>query len=189
MQEDLDRHLNCPSDPKQRQNLFRQSLDQRCWLLDSQLQQWTVTSGSSTVNFVSSRISNDHQAISMPSSEEYAMAHLGLLYWTTCCLLYQCLGHLNTCNPTKLPGHVEPRQYCRKILLLMPYFQQSNMGEFFLNITTFPAITISRFLDRNDLPDKPSEEREMLLKAFSGRFQRRMQNFLGTWPWRSASPR
>ena len=163
-----------------------QQLEERCWLHDTQLQRWSATSGSSVVNFVESKISRENEEISAPSSEDFAMAHLGMLYWTTCLLLYQILWHPNRHNWTELPERMDPRQSCRKIALLMPYFQCANMGEFFMNMTAFSAITATRFLDRHDPPDKPSEERRILLKAFRGKYKRQMAIFLGTWPWRSA---
>lgn len=165
---------------------LRQQLEGRCWLHDAQLQRWSATSGSSTLIFVESKISNENRKSSAPTSGNFAMAHLGMLYWTTCLILHQTLWHLNSHNRTKLPKHTDPRQSCRKIVLLMPYFQCANMGDFFMNITAFPAMSATRFLDRHDPPDHPSKERRILLKTFRGKYQRRMENFLGTWPWRSS---
>lgn len=187
MLEDLDKLQECADNEIQRKLSLRESLRNQCWHLDAELQHWSVTSGSNTVNFVTSLISGEDDE-SAPSSEEFAVAHLGLLYWTTCLHLYQNLCHLSICTPTTLPGRVEPRQYCRMILLLMPYFQQNNMGELIMNITIFPAITVMRFLQRNDEPGILSEERRMLLKAFRGKHKRQIVNLLGTWPWRTFNP-
>lgn len=161
-----------------------QQLEERCWILDAQLQRWSNTSGLTTVNFVANEVSGEPQATTIPTSEDFAMAHLGLIYWTVCLLLYQHMYQLGKINPTgtDLPERVEPRQYCRRIALLLPYFAKSNLGEFFINMTAFPAITIARFLDRYDTPGQSSEERKLLQSAFGGTYKRRIDNFLGTWP-------
>ncbi|KAJ9637379.1 hypothetical protein H2204_004803 [Knufia peltigerae] len=161
-----------------------QQLEERCWILDAQLQRWSNTSGLTTVNFVTNEVSGEPQATTIPTSEDFAMAHLGLIYWTVCLLLYQHMYQLGKINPTgtDLPERVEPRQYCRRIALLLPYFAKSNLGEFFINMTAFPAITIARFLDRYDTPGQSSEERKLLQSAFGGTYKRRIDNFLGTWP-------
>lgn len=137
-----------------------------------------------------SHLFDDEQDFHMPSSEDFALAHLGVLYWTTCLILYQILGYLNRVEQKRLPARMEPRQYCRKIMLLMSYFQQPNINAFFLNMTAFSTIAVARFLDRHDPPDAPSEERKLLMTAFKGRFRRLMANhmedFQGSCPWRDA---
>lgn len=184
--EELDELLGSPPDQAGRQMYLSPPLEEKSLLLDSQLQQWSITSGVSTVNFVESQISSDDQEISTPSTEDFAMAHLGMLYWTTCLFLYQILYcHLSNYSLRELPDRMEPRRYCRKIMLLMPYFQRPNVGEFFMNIAILPAIAATRFLDRNDPPDQPSYERKMIGYAFRGKYKRQMEHFLGTWPRRT----
>lgn len=110
------------------------------------------------------------------------MAHLGILYWTTCLFLYPILQHLSAHDTMEFPQRMNPRQFCRKIALLLPYFQRAEIGEFFTNITVFPTVAVIRYLDRSDPPNTVSEERSILLNAFKGKYQRLMQTFLGVWP-------
>lgn len=184
--EDLDELLDClPHQPERELQLYP-PLKERSLVLDSQLQEWSLHSGLSVVNFVESKISTHDQPTWAPSSEDFAIAHLGVLYWVTCLLLYQILScHLGQDSPMDFPDRMEPRQYCRKIMQLMPYFQRPNMGEFFFNIATLPAITVTRFLDRYDPPNQPSYERAMIGDAFKAKYRRQMEHFLGAWPWRT----
>jgi hypothetical protein len=102
-------------------------------------------------------------------------------------LLYPILHKVtDQSDQTVLAERTEARPYCRKISLLMPFFQQGNVGEFFTNIVFFPASAAARFLDRSDPPDKPSVERRMLLNAFKGKYRRQMESVFGTWYWRGA---
>jgi hypothetical protein len=180
--EDLDDFLGCLSDQVERQTFLRQQLEERCWLYDSQLHQWATNSGSSTVTFVEAKISSESQEDAAPSSEDFAMAHLGMVYWATCILLYHTLWYLVGDSRPKYPGRIDPRQYCRKIALLMPYFHGPGVGAFFMNIAIFPAAVAMGFLARRDPADQPSQERRMLLKSFRGKHGHQLQNFLRSWP-------
>lgn len=179
--EDFDELLAYPIHQLENQASLHRLLEGRCWVLDSQLQRWSGASGLTAVQFVESQISDVTQAKLSPTSEEFATAHLGLLYWTVCLLLYQHVCRLSRCSQTKLPERVEPRQYCRKIALLLPYFNKSNLGEFFINITAFPVSTVARFLGRHDEPDKLSEECRILQTASIGPYKRYTDNVLRTW--------
>ncbi|OAL30795.1 hypothetical protein AYO22_01415 [Fonsecaea multimorphosa] len=183
--ESLESLLACLSDEVERQTLFRQQLEERCWLYHSQLQTWSATSGSSTVDFVEDQIANGAHKGSEPSSEHFAMAHLGMLYWATCNILHEVLWYVAGKDRADLPACMDARLYCRKIILLMPFLQRPTMGAFFLNIAGFPAAVAVSFLARQDPPGKVSEERRMLQKAFQDIHGAQLRNFLGTWPWRT----
>lgn len=175
LQENFDELRACHDDDIERKVYLRQSVKKTCWLLDYQLRRWSGTSGLIPINFAESHVSNCGQEYSMPSSEDFAMAHAGLLYWTTCLIVYQVLGYINRLEQRRLPGRMEPRQYCRKIMLLMPYFQQPNINAFFLSVTAFSTIAVSWFLDRHDPPDAPSEERKLMMTAFTGKYRKQME--------------
>ena len=112
------------------------------------------------------------------------MAHLGMVYWSTCILLYYPLWTLACSMHKKLPERVNPRQYCRKIALLMPYFFAPEVGDFSINMAAFPAVVALRFLATTDLAQQSSEEREMLLKTLNSERGRQLRNFLKAWPRR-----
>lgn len=187
--EDFDKFLVCPHEDIERKGSLHRSVKKSSWLLDYQLRQWSVTSGSLPITFVEFHI-HDEQESPMPSSEDFAMAHLGVLYWTTCLIVYQILAYLNRQEQRRLPRRMEPRQYCRKILLLMPYFQRPNINAFFLTMTSFSTHAVAAFLDRHDPPDAPSEERKILMTTFKGKFRnqmaRNMEDFKGSCPWHDA---
>jgi hypothetical protein len=179
--EDFDALLNSAPAFVDERRSSRHSLLERCILYDGELQRWSLGSGLETVSFVEDQIIISPQESAVPSSDDYAMAHLGSLYWTTCLLVYQHLCIIQGHSLDALPERMEPRQYCRKLLLLMPYFQHSNVGEFFPNIAVFPTLAVMRFLNRHDSPGRRSEERKMLGRAFKGDFKLRMENSLRSW--------
>jgi hypothetical protein len=113
------------------------------------------------------------------------VAHLGIIYWATCNLLYHILHALGRSSRPDAHERIDPRQYCRKIVQLIPYFQRPGMGAFFMNMVGFPAAVAVGFLARQDPPDQVSEERILLLRAFEGKHGRQLRKFLGTWPWKT----
>jgi hypothetical protein len=183
--EELEDLLRCPSDQVERQTLLRQQLEQRCWLYDSQLQTWSTGSGLSAVAFVEVRVTNKSGEDSA-RSDDFAIAHLGMVYWATCNLLYHILHFLGGSSRPELHERIDPRQYCRKIVLMLPFFQSPGMGAFFINIAGFPTAVAVGFLARQDPPDQVSAERRLLLKVFEGKHGRQLQEFLGTWPWQTS---
>ena len=148
---------------------------------DRQLQTWAMTSGLSTVTFVEAKVSHEGHEDSAPSSEDFAMAHLGMVYWATCILLYNNLCQLAGDSRMQLPERINPRQYFRKIALLMPYVQGPGMGAFFMNIAAFPTIVAMNFLVQQDLADHPSEERDMLLKSVGVKHGHDLGKVLEIW--------
>lgn len=163
---------------------LHQSLAEQCWLCDSLLQQWASSSGENCIGFVEEIVAGNDKKRTTPSSEDIARGHLGLLYWTTCLILYQNLCNISACSTSHLPKRMEPRQYCRKIMELMSFFQTPSVGKFFVNIVSFPAIVAMRFVERHDPPNEISEECRLVLTGFKGKYQSQMENFLGGWPWR-----
>ena len=174
-----------PNVPEQR-TFYLQRLEDRCWLYDSQLQTWSSTSGLATMAFTDANINIEHDEHSRPSIEDFAIAHLGLLYLTTCCMLYYTMGHINEKRQLELPHRVDPMQYCRKIVMLIPYFQVPGMGACFMNMVCFPAAVATRFLLSAENSD---EELRMLQRSFRGRHGLKLRRFLVSWPWRTEAAR
>ncbi|EXJ69487.1 uncharacterized protein A1O5_07523 [Cladophialophora psammophila CBS 110553] len=183
--EDLEGLLGCLSGEVETKALLRQQLEERCWLYHSQLQTWSANSGSSTIAFVEDKISNGHHESSEPSSEHFAMAHLGIIYWATCNIIHEVRWYVAGNGRAGLPACIDPRLYCRKIVMLMPFLQSPSVGAFFLNIAGFPAAVAVSFLARQDPLCEVSEERRLLQKAFQGNRGTQLRNFLRTWPWRT----
>ena len=180
--EDFDSFLACsPKQEKTHRRLCHQ-LKAKCWLYDDQLQRWATTSGASTLTLVEAVISTKGGQNKTPSSVDIAMAHLGMIYWSTCILLYHPLWILAGTMHEILPERVNPRRYCRKIAMLMPYFLTPEVGDFSINMTGFPAVVAFRFLARVDGPQNPSEERERLLNSLSSERGRPLRNYLKGWP-------
>ena len=168
-----------------RHSSLYQSLLHKCSLCDSSLQIWASTSGATVIDFAQDLIASKRDIAMDRSSEAIAKAHLGLLYWTTCLILYQNLHDVLTAidKEPSLPRW-EPRQYVRNIMHLVPYFQHSSVGGFFINMVSFPAIVAMRFVERNDPPDEMSEECRLVLTGFKGKYAQQMERFIGGWPWR-----
>lgn len=179
--EDFDELLTCSVFQSTEDTQSQRLLQKRCWLLDYQLQHWSGATGLTAVNFVDSQLVGKHYEGSKPTSEDFATAHLGLLYWTVCLLLYQHICQLNKCDCVELPKRVEPRQYCRKIAMFLPYFNKSNLGEFFINITAFPTNSAIRYLDRHDPTGELSQERKLLQRASIGPYKRQLENLQQIW--------
>lgn len=186
--EDLEVLAGLPAGSDKRLCLYQQ-LEQRCWSCDGQLQTWSTSHGAPTLALVESIITIQERNRTSPSSEQFAMAHLGMIYWTTCNLLYQITSFLRTGSPQQLLSRMDPRIYCRNIGLLIPYFQCPGMGSFFLSIVGFPATVAVSYLARQDDPGEFSDERRLLLRAFQGKHGGQLHRFLATWPWQSERER
>ncbi|KIW93483.1 uncharacterized protein Z519_06088 [Cladophialophora bantiana CBS 173.52] len=178
--EDLEGLLGCLSGEVETQALLRQQLEERCWLYHSQLQTWSANSGSSTIAFVEDKISNGPHESSKPSSEHFAMAHLGIIYLATYNIIHDVLWYVAGNGRAGLSACIDPRLYCRKIVMLMPFLQRPAVGAFFLNIAGFPAAEAVSFLARQDSQREVSEERRLLQKAFQGNRGTQLRNFLRT---------
>ena len=161
-------------------------LKETCWALDGNLRQWAATSGADTLSFMEALLLSDNaQSEHAPSCEDFAKAHLGLVYWATCILLYHVLKNVYLATDREhLPEYAEPRQYCRKIALLIPYVQNRKMGMFFLNVVIFPATIAIWYLAREDSPGNSSPELEMMAETLrNGEFAKELRAFLSSWPW------
>lgn len=183
--EDFDSFLACSPKQGKEYRRLRHRLEAKCWKHDEQLGRWATTSGASTLTLVEAVISTNRDQDKSPSSVDLAMAHLGMIYWSTCILIYHPLWTLVGTMHEKPLYRETPRQYCRNIALLTPYLLTPEVGLFSINMIGFPAVVALRYLARVDPPQQPSEEREMLLNSFSGEPGRRLRNFLKSWPGHS----
>ena len=152
--EDFDSFLACSPKQEKQYRRLRHQLEAKCWKCDDQLERWASTSGTSTLKLVEAVISTNIDQSETPSSVDLAMAHLGMVYWSTCILTYYPLWTVVGTIHEKLLGRVTPRQYCRNIALLMPYFLAPGVGDFSINMTVFAVIVALRHLARVDLVEE-----------------------------------
>ncbi|KAG9506415.1 hypothetical protein J7337_003398 [Fusarium musae] len=123
--EDLEREA---ADATQQESLHKQ-LQERCRICREDLRNWCNSLGDASVSFAEELISIPATQDSSLSPEDFAMAHLGMIYWATCSLLYQIMADDTTAW-----------LYCRKVLLMVPFFQRPDMGAIFINFVGFPDI-------------------------------------------------
>ena len=153
------------NDPEAKAQLSQQ-INEWCWKYDAELQDWVTTIGALPVAFAESQLTKDRIDCEAPSTEDFALAHLGTLYWTACALLYDAL-HLTAIDRETLPERLDPRLYVHKVARILPYFQVPSVGEFYLSIVTTPITMCLHVLYDIEPVDQPSEERHMLMRALS----------------------
>lgn len=184
--------LKTSSSQPEKRYFLRQALEDRCWLCDRQLLSWSTSCGEAIVAFVESLIAvqdlDDNSKESAPASTDLAMAHLGMIYWTTCNLLSQILSWLREAAPSKegtilLPPRIDVHLYSHKVALLIPYFKKPGVGSYVITFIGFPVAVAASFLARQDLVGDFSEARALLVRAFHGERGKQLQRFLATWPW------
>lgn len=188
--------LDDPSmQPSERESVS-QALEEKCWWCDRQLLSWSTTSGEATVSFVEGLIVGEdldnNSSESAPSSTHLAMAHLGMIYWTTYNLLSQILFFLTQTIPSRestkqLPLRIDAHSYTRKVALLIPHFHNSGVGSYLISFIGFPVTVAASFLFRQKSAAGTSEARALFDKAFRGEQGNHLRNFLGTWPWMTRS--
>lgn len=173
-----------------------QALEERCWWCDRQLLSWSASCGKAVVAFVESLITvqdlDQKSQESAPPSTDLAMAHLGMIYWTTCNLLSQMLFWLSANAPskedsTRLPPRMDAYLYSHKVALLISYFQNPAVGSYLISFIGFPVAVAASFLARQDSTGNFSEARALLASAFHGERGKHLQRFLATWPWLTRS--
>ncbi|KEF54376.1 uncharacterized protein A1O9_09542 [Exophiala aquamarina CBS 119918] len=180
----------------EKQHFLRQVLEESCWWCDRQLLLWSTSCGAAVVTFVESLIAvqdlDDNSKESAPPSTDLAMAHLGMIYWTTYNLLSQILSWLRGPGPsredtTPLPPRLDAHLYSHKVALLIPYFKKPGVGFYLISFIGFPVAVAASFLARQDSVGTFSEARALLVRAFRGERGKQLQGFLATWPWMTRS--
>ncbi|KAF5536397.1 c6 zinc finger domain-containing protein [Fusarium mexicanum] len=166
--EDLGLHLN---------DQTQEQLQTRCRICDTQLRRWSTSSGEASVSFADRLISTNTSQVSNPSPEDFAMAHLSMIYWATCSMLYQIM-HRTADDDT------DPWLYCHKILLMVAFFQRPDMGAIFINFVGFPVGVVVSFLAR-DVDPRATDLSELLQNIFQNQhWGSQLRAFLETWPWK-----
>lgn len=86
------------------------------------------------------------------------MAHLSMIYWATCSILYQIMHHT-------ADDDTDPWLHYHKIFLMVPFFQRPDMGAIFIDFVGFPVGMVVSFVARQVEP-RATELRELLQKMF-----------------------
>lgn len=188
--------LKSLSSQPEKQYLLSQTLEERCWRCDRQLLSWSTSCGEAVVSFVESLIAvqdlDNNGEASTPPSTDLAMAHLGMIYWTTYNLLSQILLWLKGAPSSEeeialLPPRIDAYLYSRKVVLRIPYFKKPGVGSYLISFIGFPVTVAASFLARHDSLGNFSEVRALLVKAFHNEGGKQLQRFLASWPWMTRS--
>ncbi|EWG54342.1 hypothetical protein FVEG_12582 [Fusarium verticillioides 7600] len=170
--EDLERE---PADATQQESLHKQ-LQERCRICREDLRNWCNSLGDASVSFAEGLISIPATQDSSLSPKDFAMAHLGMIYWATCSLLYQIMADDTTAW-----------LYCRKVLLMVPFFQRPDMGAIFINFVGFPVSVVVSFVARQEHAAFETSK-ELLYRIFTDPSHgSQLRAFFETWPWQSAN--
>lgn len=177
------------SDQPEQRHILLKKLEERCWQCDRQLLSWATACGAEVVAFVESLIAvRDVKDMSnepaLPSTD-LAMAHLGLIYWTTYNLLSEILlwlteAYMPKDDDIQLPRHLDAHLYYRKVDRLIPYFKKSAVGSYFVSFVGWPVAVATSFLSRQG---ELAEARAFLARALDCEQGILLKRFFGTWPW------
>lgn len=171
--EDLERRS---AHETQQGSLFAQ-LQERCRICDESLRNWSTSSGHASVSFAEGLISTPATQVSSLPPENFAMAHLGMIYWATCSLLHRVMA-----------DDTNAGLYCRKILLMVPFFQRPDMGAIFINFVGFPVSVVVSFIARQENHAAFEALKELLYKIFMDPNRgSQLRAFYETWPWQSTN--
>ncbi|CVK98724.1 uncharacterized protein FPRN_04035 [Fusarium proliferatum] len=171
--EDLERRS---AHETQQGSLYAQ-LQERCRICDESLRNWSTSSGQASVSFAEGLISTPATQVSSLSPENFAMAHLGMIYWATCSLLCRVMA-----------DDTNAGLYCRKILLMVPFFQRPDMGAIFINFVGFPVSVVVSFIARQENHAAFEALKELLYKIFMDPNRgSQLRAFYETWPWQSTN--
>jgi hypothetical protein len=162
-------------------------LQERSSWCEHQLQSWSTTCGEATVAFVEGLIADpdrENDVYMAPPSTDLAMAHLGLIYWTTCNLVSQILSSLEEFASSEKATDLRSQRsdsliYSRKVALLIPYFNRPGVGSYLISFIGWPVAVATSYLAKYDL----AEAQPLLDAAFRGEHGRQLKKFLNSWPW------
>ncbi|KAK3311562.1 uncharacterized protein B0T15DRAFT_79786 [Chaetomium strumarium] len=140
LREDYDA-LKTQDDPQSRDAL-RRELIQRCWRLESELAVWLST--------VHNHREPDVLSADAPFSiDVLAAAHVMCIYWIACIVTYSTLRDLlSAAAPeeiARLPPHMDPRVYFRRIAEAVNVMLHPSSGIFGAQLTYFPTAVVMSY--------------------------------------------
>ncbi|KAK9422920.1 putative Zn(2)-C6 fungal-type domain-containing protein [Seiridium unicorne] len=156
--EDIDNRDICEN--LEERAALKQSITRSCWGLSERLQSWANEVGS-LKDFRTSTSSDD---VAGPrDSEDFALAHLTILYWATCALVYANLLALVDLGTATVP-QLDPLEYARKVVYALPFFLDPSAGIMGSKSASFPLGLVLQVLYGTE--NKPSEHRDLLAEFF-----------------------
>ncbi|KAK6077460.1 hypothetical protein SCUP515_04988 [Seiridium cupressi] len=156
--EDIDNRDICEN--LEERAALKQSITRSCWGLSERLQSWANEVGS-LKDFRTSTSSDD---VAGPrDSEDFALAHLTILYWATCALVYANLLALVDLGTATVP-RLDPLEYARKVVYALPFFLDPSAGIMGSKSASFPLGLVLQVLYGTE--NKPSEHRDLLAEFF-----------------------
>lgn len=136
----------------------RDHIERSCWDLDEQLQTWLAEVG--TLKAFQS-LENSSDVRGPENSEDFALAHLTILYWATCVLLYTNLSAFVD-RKEDLPERADPTQYAGELVAALPFFFTQGAGIMGQKMAAFPLGIVLQVLFATE--NAPSEHREALVR-------------------------
>ncbi|KAJ5591624.1 uncharacterized protein N7459_001993 [Penicillium hispanicum] len=152
-------------------------LFEQCWVHHRELQEWAATVGKQGLAFAETIIGIPEPQLLNPTTEQFALANLGTLYWTGCAILYDTLQRAAIRIEVSLPRK-SPRTYVHKVAQIVPYFQAPGIGHFYQSMVAVPVGLCLHVLYGLEPLSQPSPERLLLQRAFSGTLGSDMERFL-----------
>ncbi|KAF4979193.1 hypothetical protein FZEAL_4566 [Fusarium zealandicum] len=156
--EDIDNIDNCENE--RIRDALGQHITRSCWSLDGQLQSWIYEVGA-LKNFQNPNGGSD--VLGPRDPQDFALAHLTILYWATCTLLYANLLAFAD-STTEMPARVDPFKYARELTLALPFFFQPSAAIMGPKAAAFPLGLVMQVLCGTERT--PSEHRVQLRRYF-----------------------
>ncbi|KAK2791235.1 hypothetical protein FQN53_006076 [Emmonsiellopsis sp. PD_33] len=166
-----DVHRN--SETQTQSNSLHHSLLTSCWALDSLLDEWYQCiplpreEGIPTPNTSHPTVARDNNATGTKKEEDsefiitldqLALAHVFALYWATRILLCEMFadllphGGLDT-EDQDVRARIDPRQYIRRMVGVIPIFLHPAVGVFRVHLSTFAMGVVARWFGRGEKPN------------------------------------
>ncbi|KAI0200260.1 hypothetical protein F4808DRAFT_430170 [Astrocystis sublimbata] len=128
---DVDQMRYC-NDPLQKTELYVAVLV-TCQNLEETLQCW-LREGGALMAFQDS----NGVTINSTSPSDIHLAHMTLLYWTMCAILYSTLVSIHDPPLSKVPAKIDAAPYLRNVANALPYFWNNDAGMCGANLAAWP---------------------------------------------------
>ncbi|KAI8631983.1 hypothetical protein F5Y19DRAFT_422696 [Xylariaceae sp. FL1651] len=127
--------MHCCEDIVEKANR-RREIVKACQDLNQSLQHWVREAGP-LKDF------HDSNGLLIDRSDlcDIPLAHLTVIYWTTCVILYSTLISVYGPSLSEIPASIDPKPYIQKVLRALPFFWQPGAGTSSASMAAFPLGT------------------------------------------------